>query len=174
MFLGPRLPDCLLLFFVLGASAADVPDSLRITILSSRPELVSGGDALVRVDPIRENLQVRLNGVDVTSLFRPAKDGFGSIALLTGLRLGSNELLATAGPARASLNLVNYPITGPLISGPHEQPFLCETERFKLPSGQTLGEPLDDSCSITTRVDYFYRTAGSEPLIPLIFTTPFL
>jgi hypothetical protein len=39
---------------------------------------------------------------------------------------------------------VHQPITGPSISGPHEQPFVCETERFKL----VRAKPVDlvDAC----------------------------
>ena len=39
-----------------------------------------------------------------------------------------------------------------MFSGPHEQPFVCETETAG------LGPPLDADCSIATRVEYHYRT----------------
>ena len=32
---------------------------------------------------------------------------------------------------------MTHPIMGPVISGPHEQPFTCETETFTLMSGGT-------------------------------------
>jgi hypothetical protein len=54
------------------------------------------------------------------------------------------------------LNIINYPITGPVFSGPHESPFLCETTTFSFPDGtRPLGAPIDADCSIDTRVDYF-------------------
>ncbi|HYI95995.1 MAG TPA: DUF6351 family protein [Bryobacteraceae bacterium] len=125
------------------------PELLRVTVLSSRAELVSGGDALTRVETAaREGLQLRLNDVDVTSSFGAAKDGLALVGLLTGLRIGENELVATTGSARGSLKLTNYPITGPIFSGPHEQPFLCETERFRLQSGEMLGPALDSTCMV--------------------------
>ena len=34
---------------------------------------------------------------------------------------------------------MNFPITGPVFSGPQEKPFICSTENFKLPDGSTLG-----------------------------------
>ena len=35
-------------------------------------------------------------------------------------------------------------------------PFLCQTEEFTTAGGETLGSPLDDDCSIETRVEYVY------------------
>ena len=60
---------------------------------------------------------------------------------MTGLRDGRNVLAA----GRARLTVVNHPITGPVFSGPHEQPFVCETE------AAGLGAPLDADCSVATR-----------------------
>jgi Tannase-like family of unknown function (DUF6351) len=156
---------------VLGLLAAMlVADSaqaaLKITPLSSRADMVTAGDALVRVDVPRDtpkrDVRVRLNGRDVTSVFRAGHGGL--TGLVTGLREGSNRLEATAGRGeRARLELRNHPVQGPVFSGPHEQPFVCETESFVLPViGGTLGAPLDEDCSIATRVDYFYRTTAGE------------
>ena len=61
---------------------------------------------------------------------------------------------------------MNHPIAGPIFSGPHEQPFICETETFKTPSGDTLGKPLDADCSIARRVDYYYRSTAGGDLKP--------
>ncbi|MXY25133.1 MAG: hypothetical protein F4Y45_11505 [Acidobacteria bacterium] len=44
---------------------------------------------------------------------------------------------------------------------------MCETDAFELPSGETLGAPLDEHCSIARRVDYAYRAAGDPELRPL-------
>lgn len=160
-----------ILFIVINFGTVAVSaelDNLRLTVLSSRPELVSGGDALVRIAEPGVELKVLLNDQDITSSFHRQTTERSLVGLVTGLRQGTNELLATSGAARASLQLVNYPITGPIISGPHEQPYICETERFKLQSGATLGPPLDANCSIRTRIDYYYRTPGSEQLKPLL------
>ena len=43
-----------------------------------------------------------------------------------------------------------------MFSGPHEQPFACETE------AAGLGPPLDGDCSIATRVEHVYRTTGGQ------------
>jgi hypothetical protein len=130
---------CVLL--VLAAVPASAEARLRIDTLSTRPDMVTGGDVLVRVrGAAADDVVVRLNGRDVTAAF---DDRTG---LVTGLRLGANLLTATAGDDRADLTLHNHPITGPVFSGPHEQPFACETETAG------LGPPLDADCSIATRV----------------------
>ena len=128
-----RVFVCVLL--VLAAVPGSVEAGLRIDTLSTRPDMVTGGDVLVRVPP---HSVVRLNGHVVTL---PGRTG-----LVTGLTLGANRLTATTQHGTARLTLRNHPITGPVFSGPHEQPFVCETE------AAGLGAPLDGDCSIATRV----------------------
>ena len=126
--------------------------------------MVSGGDARLRVEAAGGGVQIRVNDRDVTAAFALAKDGSALEGMVTGLRAGANEVVATAGSARATASLVNYPIAGPIFSGPHEQPFICDTERFRMPAGETLGPALDADCSIKTRVDYYYRSSGGDRL----------
>ena len=81
------------------------------------------------------------------------------VGLIRDLRLGKNELVArTKGrePA-ATLTVINHPVTGPVIAGPHQTPFVCETEAFG------LGPALDSNCSAKTRVEYFYRSKAAGP-----------
>jgi hypothetical protein len=143
--------------------------SPQIRVLSSRPDLVSGGDALVQAEPpgsaAPATLKVTVNGTDVTSALRA--EGRSLVGVITGLTNGSNTLTVTGGGRTSSVTLVNHPITGPMISAPQEQPFVCMTERFKLLSGGTLGKPLDANCSIATRVDYVYRVSNGKDLQPL-------
>jgi hypothetical protein len=137
---------------LVGAGAQ--ADTAGITVLSTRPEMVSGGDAL---GAVRGEGPVTLNGADVTSAFKSL--GGDRIGLVDGLKLGDNILKAGG----ASLRLHNHPITGPVFSGPHETPFYCMTDKFTLPaSKETLGAPLDVDCSVKTRVDYVYRTKGGD------------
>jgi hypothetical protein len=132
-------------------SGAAAQAASNITVLSSRPDLVSGGDALIAVG---SSGPVTLNGADVTSAFKPAGDG-RRVGLVEGLKPGANSLKAGG----VGLVLTNHPITGPLFAGPHETPFVCMTDKFRLPaSSDTLGAPLDADCSVKTRVDYVYRT----------------
>jgi Tannase-like family of unknown function (DUF6351) len=143
----------------------------RVTTLSSRPDMISGGDVLVQVDVPQDialnKTKIELNGQDVTSVLRLNNAAHTFVGLLTGLKLGANDLkiFSTQGQgARASqLTLKNYPITGPIISGSQEQPFICQTQDFKLPDGSLLGPPIDASCSVKTVVTYVYKsTAPSD------------
>src|SRR5262245_35114394 len=116
-----------------------------IEILSSEPDQVSGGDALVRVEfpgkKIKKNARLVLNGVDVTSQLEPL--GGDLVGVVTGFVVGDNVLeLKSAPNARsrmASLNVTNYPIGGPIFSGPQQQPFVCTTAR------NGLGQPIVDN-----------------------------
>ena len=147
----------------LAIPCAAAAQGLQLHVASNpRPEFVSGGDVLVSVTPPGgvqlAAVRLTLNGTDVTSAIGP--DGF---AFVKNLNDGANTLVATAGKATSKLTVVNHPIAGPVISGPHEQPFICETEKFKLMAGGTAGKPLDANCSIATRVDYVYKSTAAAP-----------
>jgi hypothetical protein len=140
---------------------------LALETLSNRLDKLSGGDALVYVDVppgvALDEVTLRLDGVDVTDLF--AADGSGGlIGLIEGMAIGKNLLQAKAkGAGTATLQLVNHPLEGPVFSGPHEQPFFCQTQSFEVyPGGETLGPALDENCSVPRRVDYVYRSTGGQ------------
>jgi hypothetical protein len=162
------------------AAVAKPGDDIEIITVSTRPDTVSGDNVLVRISTSRNvasnDLIILLNGRNITGAFRPEAGRHSLLGLVDGLNLGENSLVAKAIDANnvtyrsANLSLTNYPITGPILSGPHEEPFYCMTDLFKLPaSNNTLGPALDADCSITTRVDYVYRTnAGTfQPLADL-------
>jgi hypothetical protein len=175
----------------------------EISILSSSPDMVSGGDALVRVDVpkivplslVRVLMRVELNGADVTAAFKPDPEEHALVGLVNGFVLGKNtlqvkpKLWPRGWPALAQLRVTNYPITGPIFSGPQQYPFVCQTEPSEL--GQPLVDNLDHTgfpvyavdgsgnktsqvigwskdCSAKTRVYYMYRTTGGKflPLPP--------
>src|SRR2546425_271591 len=71
-----------------NGAAQTPPTQFEITILSSRPGTVTGGDALAQVrvpasTPLNQ-VAVKLNGQDVTGVFR-AVDAFTLQGLVTGL-----------------------------------------------------------------------------------------
>src|SRR5215813_15427420 len=130
---------------------------LEIRTLSSRPDMVSGGDALVEVKAPAgarlNDLTLTLNGKDVTSRLKLDAASGGFRVLIGGMAVGENTLIAkikSPKPAQASLKVTNYPITGPILSGPHLTPYECRT----VESG--LGEPLDADCSAKQKIEYFY------------------
>jgi Tannase-like family of unknown function (DUF6351) len=161
-----------------GAALAKTVD---LTVLSSKPNQVSGGDALIRVDAspdLLNRLAVRRNGTDVTDSFSP-QDG-GLVGLVDGLALGKNELAvvdSSTGNRLAQRKLFDYPTEGPVFSGPHQYPFVCKTIQAGLgepivdnqdglgfrvlnPDGSTAGWSLN--CSAHTVVDYLYRSTGGQ------------
>jgi hypothetical protein len=143
-------------------------------VLSTHANLVSGGDVLVKVTYTAEQrlpLWITLNDHDVTGRFRATSEPNAFTGLVTGLQLGSNVLrvrakLIAGGITDESLQITNYPITGPIIAGPHQTPFVCET------SVVGVGAPLDADCSAPTRVDYFYRSTTSNSFQPLTASPP--
>ncbi|MBK9170500.1 MAG: hypothetical protein IPM24_23985 [Bryobacterales bacterium] len=126
---------------------------LRVRVLSGQPDMVTGGSALVAV---AAPASVRLNWRDVSSAFRPSGEAF--VGLVTGLRPGRNRVEASSGDGYGAIELLNHPTSGPVFSGPHQTPFLCQT----VEAG--LGEPADGGCSAATKVTYYYRPA--RPLQP--------
>jgi hypothetical protein len=142
------------LLVLAAVPAAANAASLEVETVSTRADMVSGGDVLVRVTgAVRP--RVTVDGRDVSGVFRPAADG-GVLGLVDGLSPGAHQLVARSGNDRAALELRAHPITGPVFSGPHETPFVCETE------AAGLGPALDADCSVATRVRHFYRTTGGE------------
>ena len=138
-----------------------------VETVSARAEYVSGGDVLVKVTYKHENrnhpLVITVNGRDVSSAFHPGVEPNTLLGLVTGLAEGKNTLRVQGNGASGikdqSLEITNYPITGPIISGAHDYEFLCQTDQFTMPDGSTLGPALDADCSIAPRVDYVYRAS---------------
>ena len=129
--------------------------SLAISVLSSAPDQVSGGDALVQIEvphqvPLHQ-VSVEAGGRDVTDAFSPSPDGRFLVGLVDGLPLGTSDVVATVNghgrgrPAPARLTVDNHPISGPIFSGPHQQPFVCTTARATFDGRPLLGQPLVDN-----------------------------
>jgi hypothetical protein len=122
-----------------------------ITVVSSRPDMVTGGDALLRLSGAGDMPAVFVNNAPA-KLQNVRKTPEGSVlAVITGLPLGKSTL-AVKAKASAAQEITNYPITGPVFSGPHQQPFVCQTEAWN------LGKPLDEHCSASTRVEWQYKS----------------
>ena len=181
-----------------GAPAAWAHDDgdYDIRVLSSPADMVTGGDALVEVSvPRRDSLhhvRVKLNGDDVTSAFDADPSERTLSGLVDGMELGENTLAVYAKRGhkwrkQARLEVENHPVTGPIFSGPQQQPFVCKTQTqaglgfpqvdnqagigmrlFATPGNQTT--PLigwSKDCTVDSVVDYQYRnTAGQFRPLP--------
>src|SRR5690242_18784431 len=177
--IAPSAVAAALAIALIPAAFAKSTHDFEIRTLSTRAETVTGGDVLIEVDVPqnvpRQKAVVLANGTNITSALHWDDGARTLTGVVTGLHPGANEISADAngnggGRPAASLAITDYPITGPVFSGPHETPFKCETATFAFPDGtHPLGGPLDADCSIATRVDFFYRSASDawKPLTSL-------
>ncbi|HZA77592.1 MAG TPA: DUF6351 family protein [Acidimicrobiales bacterium] len=139
-----------------ATSHRDQTNRFEITVLSGRPDQVSGGDALVQVTVpgkvAADDVTIRLGATDVTDAFDPGDDDRTLVGLVEGLELGDNTLTVSADkgtdsnrPPRARITLTNHPIGGPIFSGPQQQPFVCTTARARFDGRPLLDQPLVDN-----------------------------
>tara|TARA_Y100000385_G_scaffold59445_1_gene57525 strand:- start:11931 stop:14189 length:2259 start_codon:yes stop_codon:yes gene_type:complete len=138
---------------------------LQIEVLSSKPWLVTGGDALIEISNLDKNgafkVQLILNNrVLEAELVNTGIKKWQVI--VQGMGLGKNILEVKSAEETSQITIDNFSESGPIISGPHQKPYVCQTEEFELAIGGTLGPALDNDCSIETRIDYLYRPEGSD------------
>ena len=135
------------------AGPAGASSVVVIEVVSGRGDLVSGGDALLRLTAPDgasvEDLTVTDDGRDVTEAFRTQDDGT-ALGLVTGLDIGDNVVQAELPDGRgARITLTNAPQGGPVFSGPLIEPWSC-----------TNGSDQPD-CSQEPTVTYWYRPASA-------------
>ena len=124
--------------------AAAPVQAAEIRVLSNRADIISGGDALVQVEPA--GAKVAVDGKDVTSRFAQRPDG-RYVGLIEGLPLGDSQITA----AGQTLTITNHPIGGPVFSGPQIQPWTC------------FEGALDRQCNRAPRYEFVYKsTRGGE------------
>ncbi|WP_415054233.1 DUF6351 family protein [Halopseudomonas sp.] len=158
----------------------DSPPDFTLSVLSSAPDQVSGGNVLIsvegdmaQIDSELDQLEVWLNDEEIEPERITRRNGRLEV-LIEGLALGENQLElhhAEGGPL-SNMTLTNHPITGPIFSGPQQYPFVCtvSTELNKQPlvdTDQGTGFPVYDAnntqiglskdCSIEPYVEFFYR-----------------
>jgi len=160
--------------------------TVKLRVLSSPPQYVSGGDARVHVTAApgqRDKLELWLNGERLDAALQEVSDGLEGV--IRGLEVGDNllEVKHRTANVRDAITLRNYPITGPMFTGPHQTPFVCTTTQGAVgrqplvdsatppghrvidAQGQTVG--YSHNCSIDTFVSYFYRsTSGALKPMP--------
>ncbi|MCH7932642.1 MAG: hypothetical protein IIC36_01480 [Gemmatimonadetes bacterium] len=168
-------------FFLILAllSCSSSGSEIDVRVVSTQPHLVSGGDALIEVVTSAASgadLRLTVNGEAQAVEFAAteAADGSPSYrALVSGLRIGENTIEVDMSGGAGRIAVINYPITGPIISGPHLEPYFClselapdsigEKRRFAIGNGEYLDDTsVDAFCSLPTRVDYVYRSATAD------------
>ncbi|MGB3737384.1 MAG: DUF6351 family protein [Ilumatobacter sp.] len=152
-----------------------------VEVLSSPPDLISGGTARVRVElpwfVSSRRVVVELDGVDITDSFERERQHWSSWnprswnrslqGVVADLPVGESELeVSFRGWFGRSLiptetvTLTNHPSSGPMFSGPQQEPFLCSDDGDR--ADAELGPALDDDCATDTVVSFVYmNTAGS-------------
>ena len=138
-------------------------EELRVTALSSRPEFVSGGDVLVEVrlpDGVRTDRSstpvLRVGGAERPGVLVAEPDDDPSVwsGLVEDLPDGPSTITVDWDGRSGSLEVTNHPSSGPVFSGPHQEPFVCTTEELG------LGAPVDDDCSIEPRYVWHHVDAS--------------
>ncbi|MFZ2650848.1 MAG: DUF6351 family protein, partial [Burkholderiaceae bacterium] len=165
--------------------------NLTIRTLSNRADLISDGNALVEVRVPRslrvDQVKVTLNGTDVGSAFLADAAARTLRGVVTGLRVGKNELIAQAKSNRyrkhddhrshsAKLTITNHPRGGPVLLGEQAGPWICATPTPVAAVGNTPASnasgltttALDAQCNIATEFKLFYRTTtpGCSSALP--------
>ena len=140
---------------------------IEMTTVSTRPTLVTGDEARVQIRGLQpdDGLDVLLDGTDVSAGFAPATSRPGQSqgireGVVRGLKIGANHLLANAtdqrfGTRSATLTIIDHSIQGPVISGPHQEPFVCGT------ASAGLGAAGPD-CAAPTVFAWFARTISGQ------------
>lgn len=150
----------------------DTKSAVEIRTLSTRADLVSGGDALVEIVPPAgadaTGLNVQVSGRDVTNAFARRADG-RITGVVTGLVDGDNLIVAQVANARAAqLTVTNAARGAALISGARVTPFYCATPTPVVANGNTpatvasglAGTP-DANCNIASETKLYYRTTSA-------------
>jgi hypothetical protein len=153
-----------------GAAQAAAPDHgpapgrlALVTVSNPRPDLVSGGEVLVRVDVPKHinpaDVRIFSGRQDVTSSFQVQSDG-SLLGLVTGLAIGRDRLVAFARGQFASVTVIDHSINGPVFSGKQQLPYVCQTTSF----GLAPASPPD--CFAPTMVSYVYKNTEGA-FVPL-------
>jgi hypothetical protein len=129
----------------------DNGDPIQVRTLSSRADLVSGGDTFLEVVLPRgtdaRKVKVTVGNRNVSKAFRAG--GPGLRGLVTGLPLGDSTITVRApGHMGAQLAVTNAPQSGPVFSGPQIQPWTC-----------TNGSARTD-CGRPPTIAYYYKSTN--------------
>lgn len=138
---------------LLAPPAATAASNAQIEVLSGRADMISAGDALVKVTGLKNHDRILAAGVDVTDAFQPQGDGL--VGLVEDLPLGESRLVvqAVSGKEQTGLDVVNHPRSGPVFSGP-QHVLYCQATG--------LGALDEDCMTENVVVQYRYRTTANQ------------
>ena len=144
-------------WMVLALASLMAPGVVRcagLTLVSvPRPQVVTGGDVLLAA-PVADLQFSLVDGTELTAQRYVNPEG-GNWYLVEGLPESSATLVArSAGRVYDSLVLHNTSSDGPVISGPREAPFYCQTQEFDIGPGLGALPPAQlPACATRTRTD---------------------
>lgn len=143
----------LLLLTLWGCEERLIPQH-EISVVSSRADFVTGGDLLLNGLPDGVELMVGEQSLSTTRL--------GKLTMVSGIPVGEQEIVGYSdGDAVARITVTNYPAQGPVIAGPHETPFFCQTNTFEVGPGLgTLSPSQPPLCVVPPRRDKFIVKDG--------------
>lgn len=156
-----RLSACLVMMLCAMANAQALASRLALVSVP-RAEVVTGGDVLLAASS--GDLRFALaDGTDL-SADKFANPAGGSWYLVSGLPEATATIVAHEGRAEVDrLTLHNISSDGPVISGPRETPFFCQTQSFEIGPGLgTLPAARTPSCATRTRFDTLLRRADGS------------
>jgi hypothetical protein len=163
-----------------------------VEVVSSAADRVTGGDARLHIKVPRtvplHQVQVLINETDQSDRFSRIPDSRTLTGVVDGLELGGNTVTVKPNgrgrgrPPSGSLTLTNWPITGPVFSGPHQHPFICSVQDqglgqpfvdddswgFSVYATDAAGNPTDEiigyskNCSAETLVVYMYKSTDDS------------
>ena len=156
--------------FAVSSQAGAAGSAPGLEVVSTSADKVTGGDALVQISATgaaAKHLRLFADSRDVTGSLQEVAPG-RFLALVDGLPLGKSTLVVksngqgkgTPAGRSSSVGVVNHRLSGPIYSGPQQQPWICENATVR------LDPPTDAACTAPTKIEYRYRTtAGAFALL---------
>ena len=167
----PIVLSALISLLIACDKVADPVTVFQLSTASNRADMVSGDTVLLSLQTNivdLDSITFQLNGEPVMPIVKSDQDKLAKTLLLGGLQPAENTVTASyGGKVLQTLTVTSHPISGPVFSGRHQEPYLCLSQlapdrdgnprAFAIGNGENLDlSQLDDNCHLPTRVDYVY------------------